>query len=86
MIDALKSFSNDTFSGNDGLTKNLYETFWRELKEPLTNSITQTKVSKKPITLQRQAVIKLIEDKCKDKRFIKIWRSITLLTKTINLF
>ena len=35
------------------------------------NSITQTKISKKVITLQRQPVIKLIEKKDKDKRFIK---------------
>ena len=34
------------------------------------NSITQTKISKKVITLQRQPVIKLIEKKDKDKRFI----------------
>lgn len=44
------------------------------------NSISQTKVSKKPINLQRQAFIKLIEDKYNDKRFIKDWRPITLLT------
>ena len=35
------------------------------------NSISQTKISKKFITSQRQAVIKLIEKKDKDKRFIK---------------
>ena len=43
------------------------------------NSISQTKISKKLITSQRQAVIKLIEKKDKDKRFIKNWRPISLL-------
>ena len=35
------------------------------------NSISQTKVSTKLITLQRQTVIKLTEKKDKDKHFIK---------------
>ena len=56
---------------NDGLTKEFKEIIWNELREPFMNSITQTKISKKVITLQRQPVIKLIEKKDKDKRFIK---------------
>ena len=79
VIDALKSFSNNKSPGNDGLTKEFYEAFWSELKEPFMNSISQTKISKKLITSQRQAVIKLIEKKDKDKRFIKNWRPISLL-------
>ena len=43
------------------------------------NSISQTKISKKRIISQRQAVIKLIEKKDKDKCFIKTWRPISLL-------
>ena len=43
------------------------------------NSISQTKISKKLITSKRQAVIKLIEKKYKDKRFIKNWRPTSLL-------
>ena len=64
--------------GNDGLTIQFYETFWSELKEPFINSITQTKISKKLITSQKQAVIKLIEKKDKDKCFIKNCRPIPL--------
>ena len=79
VIDALKSFINNKSPGNDSLTKEFYEAFWSELKEPFMNSISQTKISKKLITSQRQAVIKLIEKKDKDKRFIKNWRPISLL-------
>ena len=43
------------------------------------NSISQNKISKKVITSQRQTVIKLIEKKDKDKRFIKNRRHISLL-------
>ena len=71
MIDALKSFGNNALPGNDGLTKEFYSTFWNELKELFMNSISQTKVSTKLITLQRQTVIKLTEKKDKDKHFIK---------------
>ena len=35
LIDALKSFSNNKSSGNDGLTKECYEAFWSELKNRL---------------------------------------------------
>ena len=56
---------------NDSLTKEFYEPFWRELKEQFMDSISQTESSKKLITSQRQAVIKLIEKKDKGKRFIK---------------
>ena len=37
------------------------------------NSTSQTKISKKIITSGRQAVIKLIKKKDKDKHFIKNW-------------
>ena len=43
------------------------------------NSISQTEICKKLITSQRQVVIKLIEMKDKDKRFIKNWRPVSLL-------
>ena len=78
-MNALKNFSNNKLPGNHSLTKECYEAFWSELKEPFMNSISQTKISKKLITSQRQAVIKLIEKKDKDKGFIKIWRPILLL-------
>ena len=75
--DELKSFSNNKKPGNDGLTKEFYEAIWSELKEAFMNSTNHTKISKKLITSQRKAVIKLIvEKKDKDKRFIKNRRHI----------
>ena len=75
----MKVFSNNKSPGNDGLTKEFYETFWEEQKQPFMNSLNQAKVSKKLVTYQRQAVIKLLEKKDKDKRLISNWRLISLL-------
>ena len=50
MIDELKSFSSNKTPGKDSLTKEFYEAFWSDLKEPFMNSISQTKISKKLIT------------------------------------
>ena len=80
MKNALKSLNNNKTSGNDGLTKEFYETFWDDLKLLFKKVIHQTKVTKKLLASQRQTVIKLIEKKKnRDKGFIKNWRPISLL-------
>ena len=70
---------NNKSPGNYGLTKEFYETFWNEIKHPFMNSIMEAKEKKKLGTSQLQAVIKLMEKKERDKRFIKNWRPISLL-------
>ena len=79
VILAMKSFSNNKSLGNDGLTEEIYETFREELKQLFMNSWNQANVSKKLVTSQRQAVIKLLEKKDKDQRLISNWRPISLL-------
>ena len=63
LFDSMKSMKNKKTPCNDGLTKEFYETFWDELKAPLMKSINQTFHTKILSILQRQAVIKLIENK-----------------------
>ena len=70
---------NDKSPRNDGLTKEFYETFWDDLKEIFVNSVREAKEIGHLSTSQRQAIIKLIEKKDRDKRFIKNWRPISLL-------
>ena len=53
VFDAIKSFSNNKSLGTDSLTKDIYEAFWNELKEPFMNSISQTKISEKLFTSHR---------------------------------
>ena len=51
LIKALSSMCSNKTPGNDGLTKEFYETFWDVVKQPFLNSINQTKVAK---NLQRR--------------------------------
>ena len=76
---SLMSMQNNKSPGNDGLTKEFFVTFWEDIKDVFLNSCRTAKLKKELSTSQRQAVIKLIEKKDKDKRFIKNWRPISLL-------
>ena len=70
---------NIKFPGNYGLTKEFYETFWDKLKEIFVDSVREAKEIGHLSTSQRQVIIKLIEKKDRDKRFISNWRPISLL-------
>ena len=82
---SLKSMQNDKSPGNDGLTKEFYETFWNELKEIFVDSVLEAKEKGHLSISQRQAIIKLIEKKDRDKRFIKNWRPISLLNVDLKI-
>ena len=58
---------NDKSPGNDGLTKEFYETFWDKLKEVFVNSVREAREIGHLSTSQRQAIIKLIEKNTKIK-------------------
>ena len=63
LYNSLKSMQSDKYPGNDGLTKEFYETFWSELKETFVDSVSDAKEKEILSTSQRQAIIKLIEKK-----------------------
>ena len=77
---------NENSPGNDGLTKEFCETFWDDIKGPLTLSFQQALKKGELSTSQKQAVIKLIKKKGKDKRIIKNWRPISLLNVDLKIF
>ena len=69
---------NDESLGNDGLTKELYVTFWDSFKATFISSLKQAKERKWLSISKRQAIIKFTEKKDRDKRCIKNWRPISL--------
>ena len=87
LLISLKSMQNNKTPGDDGLTKEFFEAFWNEIKHVFLKSLKQAKEKGQLSISQRQAVIKLIEKKDRDKRYIKNWRPISLLnvdTKIIS--
>ena len=70
--------------GNDGLTKEFYETFWDYVKVPLLLSFNMAFLKKELSTSQKQAVIKLIEKKDRNKRFGELYLYLMLMLKLIS--
>ena len=77
---ALKGIPNSKSPGNGGFTKEFHETFWDELSDYFINAIKLAYQKKALTTSQRQAVIKLIKKKKKnrDKTLLKNWRPIRI--------
>ena len=85
--DSLLSMHKRKTPGNDGLSSEFYIEFWDLLKGTFFDSVKYSFQVGFLSTSQRQAIIKLIEKKDKDKRFISNWRPISLLnvdTKIIS--
>ena len=72
----LNRMPNNKSPCNDGLTKEFYEVFCEDLKTPLISSFKSAFDKGDISSLQKPAVIKLIEKKEKDKRLIQNWRPI----------
>ena len=68
-----------------GITKEFYEGFWDDLKTPLFFSVNKAFKLGELSTFQKQAVIKLIEKKDKNKQLIKNWRSVSLVNVSTKL-
>ena len=85
MFKSLKSMDNNKSPRNDGLSKEFDECFWDEVKKPFLASIHKAFLNQELSTSQKQAVIKMLEKKDKDKRFIKNWRPISLLNTDMKI-
>ena len=56
---------NNKSPGNDGLSKEFYECFWNEIKNPFLASIHRAFLNQELSSSQKQAVIKMLEKKKK---------------------
>ena len=77
--------SKNKSPGNDGLTKEFYEVFWEDLKTPFISSFKSAFDKGELSNFQKQAVIKLIEKKDKDKRLIQNWILVSLLNVDLKI-
>ena len=66
IYESMISFDNNKSPGNDGLTKEFYQTFWQDVKDIFFNSLQEFKRLKYMPTSQRPAIIKLLEKPNKD--------------------
>ena len=81
---ALLKFPNGKTPGN-GLTAEFYKTFWNLLGQQLTDSSNYSYQQGELSNTQKQAIIKLIEKKDRDRRYIKNWRPISLLNVDVKI-
>ena len=79
------SMQKNKSPGKDGLTKEFFVALRENIKDVFLNSCCTAKFKKELSTSQRHAIIKLIEKKDKDKKFIKNWRPISLLNVDYKL-
>ena len=75
---------NSKSPGHDGLTKEFYEHFLDNLKFYFIDSLKQSKIDGCLPISQRQAIIKLIAKKDRDKGFLKNWQPILLLVEKLK--
>ena len=76
---SMVGFDNNKSPGNDGLTKEFYQTFWQDVEDIFFNLLQEPKRLNYLCTSQRQAIIKLLEKLNKEQRYVSYWRPISLL-------
>ena len=69
-FDYLQSFENNKSPGNDGLTVEFYKKFWNSLETLLVDCLNCSYDAGELSNTQKQAIIKFIDKKGKDKRHI----------------
>ena len=85
LYNSLKSMQSDKSSGNDELAKNFMNHFETKLKEIFVDSGSKAKEKGHLSTSQKQAIVKLMEKKDRDKRFIQNRRLISLLNVDLKI-
>ena len=65
--------------------KKLYKTFWDQLKIPFIASLRKSFLKEESSSSQKQAVMRLIEKKDKDKGYIQNWRPLSWLNTDVKI-
>ena len=78
-MNALKGFQPDKYPGDDGFTKEFYETFFELLWRNLLDSFNEAFQTGKLSIFQRRGIISLIPKDENNLMVLSNWRPITLL-------
>ena len=85
MLRSAEKFPNDNNPGNDGLTAEFNKTFV-EFVRSATHRLPELFFEHGELSSsQKQATIKLIDKKDRDRRYIKNWRAISLLNVDMKI-
>ena len=61
LLDVLKKIDSNKIPGNGRIIKELYKSFWENIKKPFLKANDQAKITKTLITTQRKVILKLVE-------------------------
>jgi len=83
--EALQMFSSGKAPDNDGLMADFYKGFWNLLGHQLTDALNYSYEHGEFSNSQKQAIIRLIDKKDRDRRYITNGRPISLLNVDVNI-
>ena len=87
MSNALNNLNNDSAPGSDGLPVSLYKVMWRQLKEPLFESIKASIAAGKLSVTQKRGVVTLFHKSDDlDRNNLSNWRPITLTNTDYKIY
>ena len=79
LLETVTSMQGGKSPGNDGIGKEFYIHFWDKIATTMFNSFMDAKIKGTLSASQKQAIIKLLAKKDRDRRYIGNWRPISLL-------
>jgi hypothetical protein len=84
-VKAIKSMQNGKSPGIDGLPVEFYKIFWKNIKKLVMDSFSYSYENENMSISQKQSIITLLPQKNNDIRFLKNWRSISLLNTNYKI-
>ena len=84
-LHSLISFENKKSPDSNGSTKEIYWTFWNDIKDTFIKPLKESKQLKYICSSQRQTIIKLLEKSNKGKRYTSNWRPILLFNFDLKM-
>ena len=82
---SLKQFMNNKTPGSDGFTIEFYRFFWNAIGPIMVDSFNYAFENGQMSISQKRGIISLIPKKDKDKKYLKNWRQVSLLSNDYKI-